>query len=279
MGGYGGVGVFNQFGSLNSKPDRAFVLCSNGGASIKRPLITVLTIFVGRGFVLELWLKSLKNLNFPRGQVSILWVYSGKKEDAFASKLRLEFEKLKGYYSKTLVINPSLKKYFGSDGHIRHRIICDAYNYSKRYLGASDYVFLLEDDVIVRRDSLVKLLCLMKNRRIGFAVGFLRYRPNDSNHSTPLAWEFSQDGHRACVNFMPVQQDGIEEIGSGTFGCSLVREPLWSQTELVPWSEYIFGTDVNFGHQIRQKGYKSMIDWSVRCKHYFRTKEGKLVYV
>jgi hypothetical protein len=282
----GYLGSFSPLDIGLPKPELEMIRFSKNSRK-KSPYITFVTLFLGREWVLDKWLDSLKAIRYPRDQVMLLWVWAGNKKSAYGQKLVRALESLNNYHTKTLIFNPRLPRYFGEDGHIRHRIICDVYNFSKIYLESSDFVFLLEDDVIVPPTCVEKLLRLMDNPRIGESIGFLRYRPMDGNHGTPLVWEFTptlsqSNGHVSKgynVSCVPQQDRGVEEVGSGTFGCTLIREPLWKDTPLIPWSDSIFGTDVNFGHQIRQKGYKTMIDWSVCCKHYFKNKRGKLVYV
>ena len=278
--------ISTKHGVWGSLPQEgAEVFRWNGAETKLEPFITILTIFIGREFVLEKWINSLRRINHPKKKMSLLWVYAGKPNSKFSKLLRMEMENLAGYHSKSLVCHPRLPRFLGSDGRGRHQAICSTYNFSKVYIEASDFVFLLEDDVVAPPDILSKLLRLMRNPRIGCAIGNLRYRPMDGNHGTPLAWEIvptyeTQNGTLTrghSVWAVPPQDDGVEEVSSGTFGCALVREPLWRGTDLVPWSETIFGTDVNFGHQIREKGYKTMIDWSVRCRHYFQ-REGELCY-
>jgi len=263
----------------------AQTFCWNGAKSKTRPFLTILTLFIGRDFLLRKWIRTLVEINWPKEKIGLLWIYAGKPAVEFSKKLQTELSRLSDYHSRKLVCHPALPKFLGSDGRGRHQAICRTYNFSKSYVEPSNFVFLLEDDVIPPENVLKNLMSLMRNPRVGCAIGNLRYRPQDGNHGTPLAWEIEseyeiQNGSvRKSHSVWPAQpqDEGVEEVSSGTFGCTLIREPLWRNTELVPWSETIFGTDVNFGPQIREKGYKTMIDWSVRCRHYFQ-KDGKLAY-
>ena len=259
----------------------------HSSVALLSPSITILTLFVGRDFIFSKWMESLRSIDYPKSQTRILWVYAGNAKAGYGRKLLNAFNKLKGYHSQTLVLKPDLGRYPGEDGRIRHQVICAAYNFSRIYSESVDYTFLLEDDVIAPPSCVRRLLTLMDNPRIGCAMGTLRYRPTDGNHGTVLAWNIipTLQAHNGSVSQsyditgVYPQPAGVEEVSSGTFGCTLIREPLWRDTTLIPWSNGIFGTDVNFGHQILGKGYKTMIDWSVQCRHFFRNKKKELLYV
>jgi hypothetical protein len=245
-----------------------------------KPEVTILTMFIAREKMFTKWLKNFKELNTPKRKTHVLWVCfaKGPKALAFSQRLKKEFIELKGYHSKTLVINHEHMVIKGGDEggdwQSRNQAITDGYNFCREYTQNSKYVFLFEDDILQPKDALTKLLPFLDNEHIGQVVGFIPYRPNGRHRCKPLAWTIKRQnvivGNNVAsqyqVYYMEVQHGGCEEIGAGTFGCTLIRGDLFRSVVMINYLDGIMGPDVTYGPLLLDRGYKSMIDWSTRCK-------------
>jgi len=257
-----------------------------------RPKLTILSMFVARRKVFEIWLKHFKALECDKKSTHILWVVFPKGNRSFVLRIKEEFKNLKGYHSKTLVIDKEHKVQVGGDKRggcwvARNQAITEGYNLSRSYVDNPNYVFLYEDDVICPPDSINRLLQYMQNKRIGQVIGRVPYRPKGRHHGKSLVWDCSPravvDGIYSetiySVKYLDKQHGGVEEIGSGTFGCTLIRGDVFAKTDMINQYRGLMGPDVTYGPIIKERWQlKSLIDWSVHCKQMSETKNGVEIY-
>lgn len=255
-----------------------------------RPTITMLSMFIGRRKMFKKWLKEFKKLKKGNLKIHVLWLVFSKQR-SFIKQVKKAFMDLSGYHSKTLVINyehrvatPGDRK--GGNWVTRNQAITDGYNFSRQYIDNPDFVFLYEDDVVIPPDGLLKLLPYMDNNHIGAIVGRVPYRPNGRHRGKTLAWEMEakhiiSNGTvhtKYEVWYLDKQYSGVEGIGSGTFGCTLIRGPLYSRVVMINELDGIMGPDVTYGLLLKRMGYKMLIDHGIHCKQLHETRRGVEVY-
>jgi len=256
-----------------------------------RPELTVLTMFVAREQMFNVWLKNFHKMKFPKGKTHILWLGFPKGKKAFAIKLKKEFLKLSGFHSKTLVINHEHQVVNGGDKKggnwtDRNQAITDGYNFSREYVNDPDYVLLLEDDIIAPETAYSQLLPYMENNHIGQICGRVPYRPNGRHRGKTLAWNcfprhvvsngFVNTEYE--VYYVDKQHGGVEEVGATTFGCTLIRGHLFRSTLMQNKFMGIMGPDVTYGPLLKSHGFKSLLNNWVHCKQMNEHKKKVEVY-
>jgi GT2 family glycosyltransferase len=145
----------------------------------------------------------------------------------------------------------------------RRQRIADMHNEMKKFINKCDYVFLVEDDTLLPKDALTKLLQgFEKYPDAGFVSGVQVGR-----------WGFEILGAWRTDNaFEPEQitstklEEGIQEVDGAGFYCCLVRKENYIDHNFAPF-EKILGADVNFGFSLRKKGLKNYVDYSIHCDH------------
>lgn len=152
----------------------------------------------------------------------------------------------------------------------RRERIANIHNEMKRYIGASDYLFLLEDDTLPPLNIMKKLVShMLSNPYAGFITaaelgrwGFLHLG----------AWK-ANDVYVPTKIESPYLETGLQEIDAAGLYCCLVRRDIYMNHYFKPFED-ILGPDVDFGIELRKQGYKNYIDYDLHCSHL--TKKGEI---
>lgn len=133
----------------------------------------------------------------------------------------------------------------------------------------SDIVFMVEDDTIIPRDAFRKLYRrIKKNEEIGCIQGVEAMRKAGGNGCCG-SWKlnFCKKGKLKTKIGLRAKEKGIEEIDGGGYYCWAFRQKAIKQIELRYLLEGWCGPDVMTWYDIKQNGWKTLIDWSVWCNH------------
>lgn len=162
----------------------------------------------------------------------------------------------------------------------RRERITAIHNQARSLISHNDgYVFLVEDDTVFGSQAL-NILKSVASRKystaitMGVEVGrwgapyIGAWTADDIYDITELTSVDMGDSSSSVVNF--------ESIDAGGLYCTLVRTDLYKETEF--WCHNGLGPDINFGLDLRRKGYDNYIVWSVKCDHYnnMMNKESKI---
>lgn len=133
----------------------------------------------------------------------------------------------------------------------------------------TDFVFNVEDDVSFPGHTLGRLLTHLQDDQYASAngPGFNR-RLGNMPGGLPIVFSLDKYGKRTPVK---AKRFGVEEIDATWVGCTLFRYPILKQ---VGWGRdpNIGGGDIFWGHRLKQLGLKQVVDWSIRCKHWWKDK-------
>ena len=154
----------------------------------------------------------------------------------------------------------------------RRRIrIAEIHNELKKYIYSAKYLFLIEDDTIVRTDALKKMLDLYSvYPHAGFISGVQLGR---WGFTTAGIWKVKNNPYdiQSIESVMPGQ--GVEEIDAAGLYCCLTKFDVYKKFDFKPYDD-ILGPDVAYGIWLRQQGYKNYVDWSITTRHL--TKQGEI---
>jgi len=159
---------------------------------------------------------------------------------------------------------PETKPVKRFDWLARRKRITAIHNFAKSRVGIADYVFLTEDDTIVPRNALTKLMNIFRNTPgCVYAEGVELGR-----WGIPYigGWRFNDIYNPTSTTSIPYKDSGIENIDAGGFYCALIDANIYKNHVFHTYQS--LGPDISMGLELRQNGYTNMVDYSVVCKHF-----------
>lgn len=147
----------------------------------------------------------------------------------------------------------------------RREHIASIHNQARELIADADWIFSIEDDGVLPRDALSRLVHVAKyHDDAGMITGVElgrwgvpyvgAWRVNDVFNTTQVT---SMQSHAG--------DDLVEEIDACGLYCALIRADLYKQHTFD--SVNGLGPDVNLGLYIRQCGYTNYIDWGIPVTH------------
>jgi cellulose synthase/poly-beta-1,6-N-acetylglucosamine synthase-like glycosyltransferase len=155
--------------------------------------------------------------------------------------------------------------------------------------GGYDYIFFVDNDVILPKTALVDLY----NMDWYFTTGtYARKEPRTLSDKDPFTTLYNHDERNKevyCPTFMYLSSlppNKLTQVDCCGFGCALLRKDLFATIEQPwfffahegnpkqgNWDEYCIGEDMYFCRKVIKKGLKIYAHGSVICGHL-----GKYVY-
>ncbi len=225
---------------------------------------TTIVLLVSRPEFLTRVLSAIELLECSPTQTNILCIVDGPPSLFIRTRNLVQDMKFK---NRLTVASPHKTSAPRLDIQARRRRIADAHNLARTLIGHEHgYVFSVEDDTLVPRLALKKLLDVAgQHRAFGMAEGVevgrwgVKYiggwRVNDIYDVKEIR----------SVDVMPMTT-GVEEIDAGGLYCALIRADLYKLHEFS--SRNGLGPDVNMGLELRQLGFQNFIHWGIHCTHF-----------
>ncbi len=225
---------------------------------------TTILLLVSRDDFLQRVLTSIELLECDHTRTNILCIVDGPPE--LYVKARNIVSDMK-YNTRLTVTTNQHSAPPRMDIPTRRQRIADAHNQARGLIAHEHgYIFSVEDDTIVPRLALKRLLAVAgENRAFGMAEGVELGR-----WGVPYvgAWRVNDiyDVNEIKSIEYKDRNAGYEEIDAGGLYCALIRADLYKLHEF--HAKNGLGPDVNFGIELRQLGFQNFIHWGVHCKHY-----------
>jgi hypothetical protein len=240
--------------------------------------ISLITPFVGKKYCIEEYFKGLLSLDYDKNLLDLVF-YDGSNDCNFKIILYGFINKHPEYGSFQYVVDGRKPMHEKTDGNIvKTQRVASVYENLKQYI-KNELVFVIEDDIEVPVDALKKLLKILEDKTVGMALGRQICRwGSEENKTLPLAWEYQRrrvypEGDSCCEeqvigSTVPILNDGLQVIDGSGMGCNLLRSSIYKREIFRGTESELVGYDLVFGKDIRDWGYKIIIDWSIHCKHY-----------
>lgn len=135
------------------------------------------------------------------------------------------------------------------------------YNRLLRDVG-TDYVWIIEDDVVPPLDACVRLLHGF-DAETGSVSGTYWSRCSEAY----VVWQRDQ-------RLIPRKGTGLEVVGGNGFGCVLLRSDVVRQSVFTATID-IPAFDNAFYYRLPQTGLKAKVDWTVECAHHTANVSGE----
>lgn len=142
-------------------------------------------------------------------------------------------------------------------------------NWGKHY----DYLFSVDPDIVLPKNTLVKMLREDKDIISGLCIQQISDTPTHEIYMpTP-------NGGLDNVSVEEIENDRIVEIGACGFGCVLVKGEVLRQMDYPHFHcrssinfEHTVSEDVYFCMKAKEKGFRLWADTTIRCEHIGQTK-------
>lgn len=156
----------------------------------------------------------------------------------------------------------------------RRQRIADVFNLARNNMPEdTDFIFVMEDDTVVNNKAFAHLYYTFqtiasvgKGTKVGFVSGLQVGRWGFRMLGAWRTNEFTKkENEKFIVETIPFNRTSIiDKIDAAGLYCFVTTREAFVNTEFKVNS---FGCDVNFGFDLRRKGYKNFVDWSVEAGH------------
>jgi Glycosyl transferase family 2 len=141
-----------------------------------------------------------------------------------------------------------------------------------------DYLFFVDDDVVLPEDSLAKLVATAEADPLTAVVGGLYYSRDSLRPIAVAEWDSSDTSTAHIPAFTSMSTDPVDGIG---FGCALLRVSVAKQLGAPFFAAHIYierqarrvrqcDEDYLYCERVRKSGHVVRLDARVRCLHYDR---------
>lgn len=147
--------------------------------------------------------------------------------------------------------------------HGRRQRISDIHNEIKELINETDFIFLIEDDTMFPTNTLQKMLhTAMIKRYFGFISGVEVGRWG----LTHIGGWVVDDIYNTKEIISIKKGKGIIEVDGAGLYCCLTTKENYMKNIFKPYDK-VLGPDFDFGINLRQKGLKNYLDYSIECQH------------
>lgn len=224
-------------------------------------MITTIILTVSREEFLHHVLSGLELLDCDNTYTNLLCIVDGDANLFLKVRNLVQDTKFNDRLTVQFNEKGSVKKY---DVVARRNRITKIHNFAKQYVNKADYVLLTEDDTVIPPNALNALREALNGvRGAVFAEGV-----EVGRWGIPYigAWKYNDIYNPTSVTSLEYKSSGIEEIDAGGFYCSLIKADVYLNHEFHVYES--LGPDISMGLELRQMGYKLLVNWSVPCKHF-----------
>jgi hypothetical protein len=228
--------------------------------------IAIVTPFKGKRFCAWDYFSCLKRiLAHTEAEFSILF-YDNSNNPGFSRMLESQAKKYGATYYKDET--PSVED--GGAVYLRMHEI-----YTKSYFELIpqdvDYILTIEDDVnCLVPDAVERMLKHFEDEKVGSVLGsvFTRWLRGPYKMK-PQVWKWTGKVYEALLP----RDCGIQAVDATSQSFLLLRMSALKAVGLqVPQSNGL-GVDRTLGKSLNAAGYKVLVDWSIKCRHFYKTQE------
>lgn len=144
----------------------------------------------------------------------------------------------------------------------------------------ADYVFMVDNDVVLPRDALINLL----DEPVDVCLGYYVHRTDDNIYNgktciCKLGWkDYPYESMFSAEELMELRQNGAKKIliHGGGMGCALIKQDAFHKT-VTPWFYWVnyadgglLSEDLYFCEQCKNQNIPVYVDARVACGHMLR---------
>lgn len=228
--------------------------------------MVTIVLLVSRNFLLDKLFLALNELECQTTETNLLCIVDGDLKLFLRTKKMVSISK----FGEKLCIRADSTNPSRSQVQRRKRV-AELHNMASQYIGEADYILTIEDDGIIPKDALVKLLKHMKNLDAGFVSGLELGRWTTAY---PGGWLFDNPEEPNELRSVTLpDKPGLVKIHAAGWYCCLVKKQLYEGFPHSP--DRHWGPDINFGRIISSQGHHNYMDTSIVVDHH--TEAGKII--
>lgn len=237
-------------------------------------------VIVSRYYPIRKCLEAIDKADIPRKELYLLLFLDTKDRLLIDYCKRWLYKQEKKWFSAEMIItgnNPiDVKK--PKDNILKWERIIDNMKRIIIHTDFSEIVFMVEDDTIIPEKSFKKLYRrINKDESIGCIQGVEAVRQAGEKGCCG-AWLLEIDNKVKKKIGLKAKKAGIEEIDGGGYYCWAFRQKAIKGIELrYSWQGWC-GSDVWTWYDIKNNGWKTLVDWSIWCEH-LAQKKGELISI
>lgn len=151
----------------------------------------------------------------------------------------------------------------------RRNRITEMLEFSKKHIGDTDFVFMVEDDTDIKPLAMKALIVDYANlTKAGAKVGFVEgVQVGRHGYRMIGGWRIDDLENPQVMQTIPFRRDIlIEKIDGGGLYCFITPTNLF-KSHTWHWEAECLSVDVMYGIDLRKKGYQNFIDWTVEAGH------------
>jgi len=245
-------------------------------------MITILTLFAGRYYVLEEYLWGLSNLDWNLKDIKLIW-YCNSEKKMFQRILKEYGKEFKNkFHSVEIIIDTSIPtsglalKRKSSDIPVHLDNIPQLYNKAFAYVD-TDLVLSWEDDEVLPSHCIKRFVKDMEYADVKNVTGIVFGRHGERLIPKDIIRRRVYPENDTCKEFAitvipPKYTFGVWEIGMTGLGCNMlkmdfIKNYTFKQTSNESENS-LTGCDLVMSYDIIKAGFKNLIDWDVRVLHY-----------
>lgn len=222
-------------------------------------MTTTILLLVSREDYLDEVFTALNDLQCNKKTTALLCIVNGDNQLFVDTRNRCELSK----FSQRLAIQVKPKQKIRQyDIGGRRKAIAELHNEAKTHIN-SEYVFGIEDDTIVPKNALKRLMQYADDVELGMASGVELGR-----WGIPYigAWRVDDINNPTSIVSL-AKGTAVEPIDAGGFYCFLTPAKHYQAHTFEPFDGNGLGPDVNFGLALRQQGLNNYADFDIKCTH------------
>jgi len=248
--------------------------------------LAVLTPFAGREWALNRYIRSLERIGWAEDRLHGVFI-DNSGDEGFGKRLRAKLiNACAGWRSVRFVrdmaqatpdhsnaqvgASAELRMAHNDLGAVFSRLYAQE---GARLLGSlPDLVLTLEDDVELVGEAVVPMLLRHLDPDVMAVSGVVRSRFERQGRSpAPIVYQVDSEAPYR-QHLLHERVDGAQDVGGTGVGCLLSRAEAWERH--MPLRSSVNGDgrhqwhDVAWAADIRRAGYRWVVDWTVRTKHW-----------
>ena len=242
---------------------------------------TTILLPISRAKNIEIMMHQISVMNMMGCDVDILVIADSPLVNESNITEAMKEHSVNSKYKLIGVIKTDLPPVSENNIAQRRRRIADVFNLAKKHIPEdSDLVFCIEDDTLTNYDDFANLFASyntfksVKNSGIkvgivsGVQVGRWGYRMIGAWIANDGKWAPKTEEIKSLETIPYVSNQMYSRVDATGFYCFIVEREAFVSSEFYASD---FGPDVNFGLDLRRKGYVHFVDWSVRVGHMIPT--------
>lgn len=236
--------------------------------------INLVSLIAGKTYTIYDYLKMCQMLFASNPEIEWTWYINDNSHNNSLEK-RLADMDFNANIIHCIDETPSFTNY--DDKGYQNKLctmVAGLYDKTFKAMPSSDYTLIIEDDIIIDENPIPLMLSRFRDD-VAAVSGCTFARRQNGIFGNVQAFVI-EDG---LIMRVQPKKDGFEDVNGTSFGFLLVKSDILKRTEITSSRGIAQSFDNAFGVKMKEEGKCIVYSWDVRCKHYYKTKDGLVKYL